>query len=65
MPPCIKKIEVSLQVENEPWFINIQREDLILNSNLNKLHNRGTVENCSCIMTLGVSQPTPLKEILT
>jgi hypothetical protein len=44
MPPCIKKIEVSLQVENEPWFINIQREDLILNSNLNKLHNRGTVE---------------------
>jgi hypothetical protein len=32
----LKKIEVSLQVVNEPWFINIQRGDLKLNSNLNQ-----------------------------
>jgi hypothetical protein len=27
-PTCIKKIELSLQGTNEPWFINIEREDL-------------------------------------
>jgi hypothetical protein len=33
---CIKIFEVSLQVAIEPWFINIPREDLNSNLNLNQ-----------------------------
>jgi hypothetical protein len=33
---CIKNFEISLQVEIETWFINIQIGDLNSNSNLDQ-----------------------------
>jgi hypothetical protein len=62
---CIKKFDVPLQVTIMTWFIH-QRKDL--NSKLN-FKPRYTVEALSntvvAIVTLGVLQPSPLKEILT
>jgi hypothetical protein len=66
--PCLQEFGIPLQVVNITRFLNIQRQGL--NSNLHfkpRYIDDDTVEalqnTVTTIVTLGVSQPSPLKEI--